>query len=203
MNLITIRTKQSQRNDCLNAQARTGFRSVLLFGLGLTLVWLLGASWLARASWAADGDEAASAKNQAPIVVNLKQFKVILDAKGEPKLIDAMVVLPGDVIEYQATYTNRSVNTLAVVATLPVPESVEYIKDSAKSKPQFAHTVALKDSQFVQEPVLKKAVSSSGATLMQPVPYSEYRFVRWDLGRLAPGSTTEVRIRTKVAQNLE
>jgi hypothetical protein len=86
---------------------------------------------------------------------------------------------------------------------LPVPESVEYVKNSARSPNNVPHTVALKDSQFAPEPLQKKVSMSGGATVTQPVPYAEYRFVRWDLGKLAPGSSAEVSIRAQVAQNLD
>jgi uncharacterized repeat protein (TIGR01451 family) len=128
---------------------------------------------------------------------------VVQDAKGDTKLINAGVVVPGDVLEYQATYLNRGTVPLSVTATLPVPEAVEYIKDSAKSKPALSHTVALKDNQFAQEPLIKKVTAASGATLLQPIAYAEYRFVRWDLGKLAPGAAVEVSIRAQVSQNQE
>jgi hypothetical protein len=38
--------------------------------------------------------------------------------------------------------------------------------------------------------------------MQQAVPYAEYRFVRWDLGKLAPGKSAEVSIRAQVSQNL-
>ncbi len=162
---------------------------------------LLMAGLVPAAAYAADADAQANPKSQAPIVVNLKQFKVLTDDKGQSRLTDASLVVPGDMLEYQATYTNRSANVLAVVATLPVPEAVEYIKDSARSTPAIAHAVALKDSQFGPEPLLRKVVNASGSTLMQPVPYAEYRFVHWDLGKLAAGGSVLVSIRAKVAQN--
>jgi uncharacterized repeat protein (TIGR01451 family) len=168
------------------------------FGLLLLAASLTLQTPLARA---ADSDEAALSKS--PIVVQLKQYKVITDAKGLPKLIDASLVLPGDVVEYQVRYSNRSQAPIAVVATLPVPESVEYVKDSAKAQGNIGHTVALKDNQFAAEPLLKTVSVSGGATVKQAVPYAEYRFVRWDLGNLAPGSSAEVSIRAQVAQNLE
>ena len=38
---------------------------------------------------------------------------------------------------------------------------------------------------------------------MQPVPYADYRFVHWDLGRLQPNASVEVSIRAKVSQSSE
>ena len=84
------------------------FPSLLLVCLSLLLACLAPLP-----VFAADAD---SAKGQSPMVVTLKQFKVTKDAKGETKYIDASVVLPGDVLEYQATYTNRGTAPLAVTA---------------------------------------------------------------------------------------
>lgn len=146
---------------------------------------------------------AQSPAAEAPVVINLKQFKVLKGANGEPKFTDASLVLPGDVIEYRAVYTNRGAVPLSVIATLPVPESAEYVKDSAKSKSNLAHSVALKDLQFASEPLMKKTITSSGATLLQAVPYADYRFVRWDLSAIPAGSSVEVSIRAMISTQLD
>lgn len=178
-------------------QAGQGLRNMLV------LLCLVGAGLFSVSATAADADATSTTKTSAPISIHLKQFKVLKDEQGESKFVDAGLVLPGDVIEYRAIYSNQGKTALPVIATVPVPESMEYLKDSAKAKNNLAHTVALKDSQFANEPLLQKVVTASGATLSQPVPYASYRFVRWDLGRLAPGSSIEVSVRAKVAQNLE
>jgi hypothetical protein len=198
MHFSTISTKQSVQANFVQFGSSSGLarakRCVSLIGLAC----LLTASGLVSQAWGADADE--TRRNQQPLVVNLKQFKVTIDAKGEPKLGDGSVVLPGDVIEYQATYTNRGSSALVVTATLPVPEALEYLRDSAKSKPNLPHTVAQKDTQFAVEPLVKKVTSVGGATLSQPIPYAAYRFVRWDLGKLMPNTSVDVSIRAKVAQ---
>ena len=201
MNISTSSTKEATLDGFLQIAPSTVFAASKRLVPILGLVCLLGAGGFAPRAWGADADE--SVRKPAPIVVNLKQFKVTTDAKGVSKLGDASVVLPGDVIEYQATYSNRGSSALAVTATLPVPDAVEYIKDSAKSKPNLSYTVAQKDSQFAQEPLLKKVTSVGGATLSQTVPYADYRFVRWDLGRLQPNASVDVSIRAKVSQSAE
>jgi len=164
--------------------------------------WLgfLGLALLTPLAWAADGD---ALKAASPIAINLKQFKVIQTEQGEQKLIDAALVVPGDVIEYRATYVNRASVALPVVATLPVPESMEYIKESAKANGNLAHTVALKDSRYSAEPLLQKVTTAGGQIQTQPAPYAAYRFVRWDLGRLPAESSVDVSIRAKVSQDPE
>jgi uncharacterized repeat protein (TIGR01451 family) len=174
----------------------------LLLRSFFALVCVLAFGLLSVNASAADADTGNS-RDHAPIVINLKQLKVVKDEKGDQQFVDAALVLPGDVIEYRATYANRGKAALPVVATMPIPESMEYIKDSAKAKDGIAHTVALKDAQFSTEPLQRKVATASGATLSQPLPYSSYRYVRWDLGRLLPGSSIEVSVRAKVSQNLD
>ncbi len=171
-----------------------------LFRHVVALLCLLTFGLLSLSVSAAD---ASTSKEQAPIVVNLKQLKIVKNEKGDEQFVDAALVLPGDVIEYRATYANRGKTTLPVVATMPIPESLEYVKDSAKAKDGITHTVALKDAQFSNEPLQRKVATNSGATLSQPLPYASYRYVRWDLGRLLPGSSVEVSVRAKVSQNLD
>jgi uncharacterized repeat protein (TIGR01451 family) len=167
-------------------------------------IFLLAVGLFSFGAIAADADPVAlSVKKQSPIVIQLQQFKVAKDAKGEIKFDEATAVLPGEVIEYRATYSNQGTTALPVVATLPIPEGLEYVKDSAKANNKIAHTVAQKDAQFSNEPLVQKVSTASGATLSQPIPYSSYRYVRWDLGRLSPGNSIEVSVRAKVAQNLE
>jgi hypothetical protein len=92
---------------------------------------------------------------------------------------------------------------LVVTATLPVPEALEYLKDSAKSKPSLPHTVAQKDTHFALEPLVKKVTITGGATLSQPIPYAAYRFVRWDLGKLLPNVSVDMSNQAKVVQSPE
>jgi uncharacterized repeat protein (TIGR01451 family) len=181
--------------------------SKLLFtGLGLLLACLLN-----QTAFAADADAPSNAKAggapQSPVVVTLTQYKLGQDEKCAPHLQDAKVVMPGDVMEYRATYKNQGTTTLSVVATLPVPEGLEYIPDSAMAlsanKSRLLHTVALKESQFAAEPLMRKVVLPDGTNVTHAVPYAEYRFVRWNLEQLAPGASVEVSLRARVAQTTE
>jgi uncharacterized repeat protein (TIGR01451 family) len=199
MHISTITTSSSVLGGFFGKSPASVSRTPKRLGALLGLTCLLGVGGLVPQAWGADAEE--SVRNQSPIVVNLKQFKVTTDAKGVSKLGDASVVLPGDVLEYQATYSNRGSSALAVTATLPVPEAVEYIKDSAKSKPGLAHTVAQKDSIYAQEPLVRKVTAAGGVTQTQTVPYADYRFVRWDLGKVQPNTSVEVSIRAKVSQS--
>lgn len=171
-------------------------------GLGLLLASLVG-----HAAFAADADATVTATVKAPqpVAVTLTQFKVGQDAKGVPILVDAKIVAPGDVIEYRAVYKNQSLAPLSVAATIPVPEALEYIKDSATAKSAsntpIAHTVALKDNQYAPEPLMRRLITADGASVAHAVPYAEYRSVRWILEKMAPGASVEVSLRARVAEN--
>jgi uncharacterized repeat protein (TIGR01451 family) len=194
-----------QNNDDAQASSRFAFLSKKrVLRVTSPFICLLAAGLLSFGALAADADPVASGvKKQAPIAIELQQFKVVKDEKGETKFDKASLVLPGDVIEYRATYANHGATALPVVATLPIPEGLEYVKESAKAKNNILHTVAQKDAQFSNEPLVQKVSTASGATLSQSVPYASYRYVRWDLGRLPPGNSIEVSVRAKVTQNLE
>lgn len=157
---------------------------------------------VALSSMAAEGQPSTQSKPEAPITIQLKQYKVVPDDKGATKLVDASLVLPGDLVEYHAVYANRGKAALPVIATIPIPEAMVYVAESATASSKVAHTVAQKDSNFSTEPLQKTVTTSSGATLSQPVPYAAYRFVRWDLGKLASGSQVELSVRAQVSQTL-
>ena len=173
------------------------------FGVGLLLACLSS-----QAGFAADLDVAATAtatgKALPPIAVVLSQYKLAQDAQGAPQWIEAISVVPGDVMEYHATYSNQSNSAVSVIATLPVPEALEYIANSATAESvnnsPIAHTVALNDAQFAPEPLMRKEITPDGGTILRAVPAAEYRFVRWDLENMPAGTSVEVRLRAKVTQ---
>ena len=129
--------------------------------------------------------------------VELTQVKVVKGADGKEQLLDARSVKPGDTIEYRATYTNRSgkpVNGLS--ANLPIPEGLQYIAKSAKPDSTLVKA-ATKDGLFSAEPLTVKV-----GTKTEPVPYAEYRMLRWNLGLLPANGETSVSARATVQTNV-
>jgi uncharacterized repeat protein (TIGR01451 family) len=202
MNNFSIRSNGTYGSDLFGSLPVSRQRKGRLLGGVAAIACAFTLGFFALNVAAADVASAeSSTKVKAPITVILKQFKVLNDEHGNAKLVDVKAVLPGDVLEYRAVYSNRGSAALPVVATLPIPESLEYVKESASASTDLVHTVALKDSQYSKEPLMQKVVTASGATLSQPLPYASYRYVRWDLGNLSPGKSVEVSVRAKVAQN--
>lgn len=132
-------------------------------------------------------------KAAAAVEVVLVQSKVVKGTDGKEQLAAADTVRPGDVLEYRATYTNKSGKPVkGLVANLPIPEGLEYQANSAEPAGKLV-TVATKDGRFAAEP-LSRTVNGK----VQPVPYNEYRSVRWSLGQLPASGSTEVRARARV-----
>lgn len=199
-NRLSLSTPTASNGATARVASPAALRGLLPWIVLLCVVWMSGQALALDANATS---QQAGTRSQSPISITLKQYKVVKDEKGETQFVDASLVVPGDIIEYRAVYSNRSTSTLPVVATMPIPEAMEYIKESAKAKGKLAHTVATKDSQYAQEPLQFQTKTASGATVSQPVPYASYRFVRWDLGKLPSGGSVEVSVRAKVSQDLE
>ncbi|MEC5399833.1 hypothetical protein [Uliginosibacterium sp. H1] len=147
------------------------------------LLALLGASITARAA--------------EDVVVVLEVFAVQKRDGGEETFSAAERAMPGDVLEYRATYRNRGNATARKLeATLPVPAgNIAYIADSAR--PQ--RVLASLDGQRFEPAPLKRTVKlADGRQQVQTVPPAEYRFLRWQLGDLAAGASTTVVSRMRV-----
>lgn len=130
----------------------------------------------------------------AAVTVELKQYRVVKSADGQEQLLDAVSVKPGDIVEYTATYTNKAEKPVSgLVADLPIPEGLEYLPRSAKPGASLVKA-ALRDGAFAAEPLMRP--SKDGRA--EPVPYSEYRALRWTLGQLPVGGVAAVSARARV-----
>jgi len=144
------------------------------------------------------GTRAFAADANQPVDVRLQAYQVLAANKdGAEKLVPASVANPGDTIEYQVTYQNNGkLPAKAIAATLPVPEgTMAYLDGSAAPKAVLA---SLDGKQFSPIP-LTREVTRAGKRVIETVPPAEYRFLRWELGDLAPGKAATVTSRMRVA----
>ncbi|MFM7026164.1 MAG: hypothetical protein ACKOWC_08945 [Limnohabitans sp.] len=139
--------------------------------------------------------EAATAPAQTEPVVKAELIQLqVLQENGKEILKPVQTVKPGDLIEYKVTYTNRGTKPVRdVVAQLPIPEGLEYQPRSARPAPTAEASV--KNGAFAREPLMRDAAGGK----KEPVPYSEYRQLRWTLGQIAAGARTEVSARARVS----
>jgi len=131
------------------------------------------------------------------VIANLTASRVVVQADGKETLAAADRARPGDVIEYRVDYHNTSRSGVGdVVATLPVPAvGVEYIPGTDMPSGALAST----DGRTFAAIPLKHAVKlPNGRTEMQPIPVSEYRFLRWSLGSLDVNAHKSVSARVRL-----
>ncbi|MCY7387485.1 MAG: hypothetical protein LH481_05370 [Burkholderiales bacterium] len=133
-----------------------------------------------------------------PLQINLVRSKVVLDGSREV-LESAAVAKPGEILEEVATYTNTSKAALKKLeATLPVPPNTELVMASVKPSNAKASTDG---KTFSALPLTRKIKQANGVEVELPVPLSEYRYLRWYPGELAPNKPISFSARFKVADS--
>ena len=155
--------------------------------------WLASAvlsSGLAHAQTAAP-----AAKPEVESVLTAKKVEIGADKKEA--LSDAKTVKPGEVIEYQVTYTNKGkVAVRDVLATLPIPVNTDFQRGT--TKPALAKA-SVGDGKFDAIPLKRKVKLPSGKEEEIEIPLSEYRALQWSLGELAAGKSVVVVARVRVS----
>lgn len=144
----------------------------------------------------------AAAQTKGDVQISLIAQKVKTDAEGKEVLIAADTAKPGEVIQYDAVYLNKSRKEIHNLApTLPIPAGMEFVAESAKPAPASA---SVDGKTFEAFPLVRKVTKPDGRIEEVPVPLSEYRALRWQVGDLAAGANTRViaraRLQTTVAK---
>lgn len=148
------------------------------------------------ASWLLASAQVFAQQAGNDVTVALDASRIVAHAQGESRA-DAASAKPGDVIEYRAVYRNAGRSAArAVSATLPIPAGTEYVASSAS--PRLALRASLDGKRYDPVPLMRRVKRADGQTVEQPVPLAEYRFLRWDLGDLAPQKDSTVSARVRV-----
>lgn len=142
---------------------------------------------------------------QAAAEVKLVAWKVVADRAAEgtakERLEPVDKLLPGDTIEYRATYEgDAKASARNVQITLPVPQAGLVWQPWASAPEAGVPMLASRDGErFEPVPLMRAENLPDGRRVMRPVPLSEYRFLRWQLGDLPAGATRVVRARMRFA----
>jgi len=127
----------------------------------------------------------------AKVEADLQAFKV-----AGTKLVAATSARPGEVIEYQARYTNTGgAPAQRFAPQLPLPASLIYVSSSALPENVLASTDG---KNFAPAPLMRRVKAADGTTKSVAVPLREYRVLRWQLGTLAPGQSVTIKARARV-----
>jgi uncharacterized repeat protein (TIGR01451 family) len=140
------------------------------------------------------------AQQQAgPVETRLEGRKVVVAADGKETFAAADAAKPGDVIEYAATYRNKSRDAITnLAATMPIPGNTEYVPGSARP----ATAKASIDGRAFADMPLKRKVMRDGKEIEEQVPYSEYRYLRWLPGALSGEQSLSYTARVRVLDDI-
>jgi hypothetical protein len=156
-----------------------------------TSLWVL-AAWLALGTAA----NHAFAQDQAGLTATLVTMKVVPLADGKERLVHAVEIRPGEVVHYVATYRNAfAAGIRDLQPVLPIPAGMQYVPGSAT--PQPAHA-SLDGRVFELVPLKRPVKLADGSMREEIVPASEYRALRWSLGDLASGASTNITARARL-----
>lgn len=133
----------------------------------------------------------------AEVVASLTARRVVAAPDGKPAFQSAEKASPGDVIEYQAVYTNQNKGAIKnLIPTMPIPTGMEYVPGSARPSQVLA---SLDGKKFEPVPLKRMVTLPNGKQESREVPYSEYRALRWNGSDLAANGSLSVIARTKMS----
>ena len=118
----------------------------------------------------------AAAANEGPLTNVLTQYVITVDESGEETRTQSEDASPGEIVEYVMSYENTSEGELTgLVVSAPVPVSMTFVADSAKTAEDAVFEVSVDDgATWSTTPVM--VATEDGE---KEVPVSEYDFVRW------------------------
>jgi uncharacterized repeat protein (TIGR01451 family) len=160
------------------------------------------AQWMIAAamSIATSGWSQVAAPNPNPsagdLKISLTAQKVTQGADGKETLQSAERAFPGEVVQYDALYLNKSRKALSdIEPTLPIPRGMTYVPDSAKPAAMMA---SLDGKTFEPIPIKRKVTLPDGTVEEREVPPTQYRALRWFVGDMGAGAQTTVIARAKI-----
>jgi uncharacterized repeat protein (TIGR01451 family) len=139
----------------------------------------------------------AIAQASGDLSTTLHVSRIVPSADGTEQHQAADAAKPGDVLEYVAEYHNNSTHVIRqLAATLPIPDGTEFVPATALPAGALASTDG---THFAPVPLTRKVIQANGKLVDEPIPYREYRFLRWPSQDLAAGKTLQVGVRAKLS----
>ena len=136
------------------------------------------------------------AKGEETVQGVMEQFRIVRLSDGNESRVAAQNVKPGETLEYSVRYTNKGsgpVNQLMV--TLPIPRGLELVAQTDQPRAALA---SLDGIAFDAIPLKRRAKQPDGREVLEEVPLTEYRALRWQVGQLGSGKTVQFVARAKV-----
>ncbi len=130
-----------------------------------------------------------------PLAVSLEAYKVTVTGEGREAFALADKALPGEVIEYRATYANTSDRNLTSVAPeMPIPAGVTWLADANAPAAAAPVAASLDGKTFSALPLRDNAG--------RPVAPALIRALRWSVPEIKAGKAITISVRVSVNQTL-
>lgn len=140
----------------------------------------------------------SKAQDNKDLSSELETYKITTTNNGNEKAVETSETQPGDTIEYRLTYTNNTSSDISnLKPTLPVPDGVKYVADSAN--PELSKTsLSTTGKNFKKLPIIREETNARGETVKREVPANEYRRLQWTVSSLKGGDSVKLSARVKV-----
>lgn len=142
----------------------------------------------------------ASAQDAAesPLEIELKAFLFSHGERG-PLLSEDAEIMPGQIIEYELSYTNVSNEPLFEVnATAGIPEETAFIDGSATQSASLEPEYSVDGSNFSTPPVYIDVENEDGETERIEASSEAYRALRWQIQELGSNESRSFIYRVQV-----
>jgi uncharacterized repeat protein (TIGR01451 family) len=131
----------------------------------------------------------------AQVEGTLNQSRIVM-VNGKETSTSAEKVSPGDLLEYKVRYVNRGAGPAKnLVVTLPIPQGLELAPTTDTPRAALA---SLDGQKFETMPIKRLVKQADGKEVLQEVPQSQYRALRWQVDQLDAGKTANFSARAKV-----
>jgi uncharacterized repeat protein (TIGR01451 family) len=140
-----------------------------------------------------------SAQSQnSNLTSDLKAFKAEM-VNGKEKLTEADKVSPGDIIEYQLTYQNKTGDEIKnLKPVLPIPYGTELVEDTAL--PIVNDASISNETSFKGYPIMKEVTMPNGSKTKIKAAAKEYRYIRWTVNSMKNNESKLFKVRVKVIE---
>ncbi len=131
----------------------------------------------------------------AQVEGTLNQSRIVV-INGKESVAAADKVSPGDLLEYKVRYVNKGTGPAKnLVVTLPIPAGLELAPATDNPK---AASASLDGQRFEPMPIKRAVKQADGKEILQDVPLSQYRALRWQVEQLDAGKSANFSARARV-----
>lgn len=160
----------------------------------ITLIFAAGLIGSADPAHAQEGDN--------PLAAKLTVTKVVNAGTEDEAAVDAKTAGPGDILEYNGSYSNVSEEPLeGIMIEGPIPDGTGYVPDATEASLAATFQVLVEGEDWQELPAYKTIVLEDGTEERVEAGPSDYVQIRWALEEpLAPSTTFTTQYRVRVSQ---